>query len=167
MDALSGARSLLPLTLAPADASATREPSGAGSSALCSSERPFLLLEGLQLTSAGYAWNRRRVSCVSILRRGARMKTIGLVVLLLAASVCAFAADQGFPCRYEQAFNNNGHVSMELGGGDYEVRAGAADKIVVTCSTETVEQNKKVEVRFVGGKDSTKLKVHGPHNNFS
>jgi len=91
-----------------------------------------------------------------------RMMMSAALVLLLAATVWA----QNQPNRAEQPFSDGGRVNLEMGGGGYEVRAGASDKIVVTYSTEKEEQLKSVEVRFVGGHDSTHLKIHGPHNNF-
>src|SRR4051812_15376602 len=94
------------------------------------------------------------------------MKRAIILVAVLAGAIAARAADKGASNRAEQPFSNNGHIRMELGGGDYEIRPGAADKIVVTYNTERPEQMKDVEVKFVGGRDSTKLKVHGPHNNF-
>src|SRR5437588_9870030 len=93
------------------------------------------------------------------------MKTFALALFALAAATL-LATDQGAvhnDGRYEQAFTDNGRVSMELGGGDYEIRAGAADKIVVVCTAQNPDQLKQADVRFIGGRDATKLKVSGPH----
>jgi hypothetical protein len=63
----------------------------------------------------------------------------------------------------EKSFANGGRVQMYLSGGDYEVRAGASDKIVVTASADG-------EAKFRGdisanGNVAT-IRTDGPHSNF-
>ena len=66
----------------------------------------------------------------------------------------------------EKTFQNHGRVEMQLSGGDYEVRAGAADKIVVTATSDQDFGGKAVraDVTILG----TIAKIHtdGPHSNF-
>lgn len=66
----------------------------------------------------------------------------------------------------EKSFQNGGRVEMQLSGGDYEVRAGAADKIVVTAETDTEYEGHRVraDVNVVG--NIAKIQTDGPHSNF-
>ncbi len=84
-----------------------------------------------------------------------------LGVVLLA--VLTYAQTPG---RVEQSFEPGGHIKLELGGGDYDVRAGAPDKIVITYRTERPEQMKNVDARIGLGLHAAKVQVHGPKSNF-
>ena len=88
----------------------------------------------------------------------------GLCLCILIGAAAAQTATQ--PGHAEQAFANNGRVNLDLSAGEYEIRSGATDKIVVNYSTHDPEHDRDVEVKFVGGHDSTHLTVNGPHNNF-
>jgi len=90
-----------------------------------------------------------------------RAGLVGAVVLIVAGVVLAQT-----PGRVEQKFAPGGRVKLELGGGDYEVRSGADDKIVVTYTTEHADQMKNVDARITTFTGSAKVQVHGPHNNF-
>ncbi len=84
---------------------------------------------------------------------------VASVMLLVASAVC-----QSTPLRVEKTFQNGGHIEMHLGGGDYEVRAGAADKIIVTWTIKNdADANKvKTSANVVG--PLAKLETSGPHN---
>ena len=65
----------------------------------------------------------------------------------------------------EKAFQNHGRVEMQLSGGDYEVRAGAPDKITVTASAdEDSGKAVRADVSVVGS--IAKIHTDGPHSNF-
>src|SRR2546423_9204574 len=85
-----------------------------------------------------------------------------LGVTVLAAVTYA----QTTPGRVEQSFAPGGHIKLELGGGDYEVRAGAPDKIVISYRTERPEQMKDVDARIGLGLHTAEVQVHGPRSNF-
>jgi hypothetical protein len=85
------------------------------------------------------------------------------ILLLMAAT----AAAQSMPRRVEQTFPNNSSVKMELEAGDYEVRAGASDKIVIRYITKTPEQLKRVDARINATGSYAKLIIsNAPHNDF-
>ena len=84
-------------------------------------------------------------------------------VLLMAAT----AAAQSTPGRVEQTFHNDGSVKMDLEAGDYEVRAGASDKVVIRYITRTPEQLKRVDVRInATGRYAKVIISNAPHNDF-
>jgi len=64
----------------------------------------------------------------------------------------------------EKSFQNGGRVQMHLSGGDYEVRAGSSDKIVVTASAD--DESKKVKADIIVNDDVAKIRTAGPHSNF-
>lgn len=83
---------------------------------------------------------------------------------LLAA---AAAADPQAPQRQmESSFASGSSLEMHLGPGDYHVRAGDGDKIVVTCSTRNLEDLRKVKMGIRAGSHGSELWISGPHSNF-
>ena len=66
--------------------------------------------------------------------------------------------------RVEKAFQNSGQVRMRLGGGDYEIRAGSADRIVIewTVKNDAAAAKVKTKLNIVGS--SAKIKTSGPHD---
>ncbi len=86
--------------------------------------------------------------------------------LILSVVLVAAAAAQTTPGHVERAFQNNGNVKIELSGGDYDVRAGASDKIVINYRTKTPEQLKQVDARITPEGTYAKIKIDGPHSDF-
>ena len=66
----------------------------------------------------------------------------------------------------EKSFQNGGRVEMQLSGGDYEVRAGAADKIVVTATSDNEDSGKRVRADITAIGNIAKIYTDGPHSNF-
>ena len=66
----------------------------------------------------------------------------------------------------EKAFQNHGRVEMQLSGGDYEVRAGASDKIVVTATDDHDSERKAIRADIVVMGTIAKIHTDGPHSNF-
>jgi hypothetical protein len=92
------------------------------------------------------------------------MKRFLMVVALLVSLAGAVLAQT--PGRVEQKFAPGGRIKLELGGGDYEVHAGADDRIMVTYTTENEKDMKNVDARISTFTGAAKVQVHGPHNNF-
>jgi hypothetical protein len=86
--------------------------------------------------------------------------------LVLSVVLVAAAMAQTEPGRVERQFQNNGNIKMELDAGDYEVRAGSSDKIVISYHTRTSDQLKQVDAQISGSGSYAKIKVSGPHNDF-
>src|SRR5579859_5867174 len=63
----------------------------------------------------------------------------------------------------EKSFQNGGRVQMYLSGGDYDVRAGATDKIVVTASADG---ETKVRADITANGNVATIRTNGPHSNF-
>ena len=80
---------------------------------------------------------------------------------LLAA--LALAEPQSVPGRAESSFNSGSNLALHLGGGDYQIRPGAGDKIVVTYTTRNEGERKKVKVEIRARDGGSELWVSGPH----
>jgi hypothetical protein len=93
---------------------------------------------------------------------GTPMKPTLLAAILLLTTIAVAES-----VRSEKPLQNHGRVEMRLSGGDYEVRAGATDKIVVTATSDGESSNKKVraDVTVLGGAIA-KIQTDGPHSNF-
>src|SRR5437870_5416976 len=89
-----------------------------------------------------------------------------LLVLAIFAALATATLAQPATGRVEQKFAPGGHVKLELGGGDYDLKAGASDKIVITYHTEYPEQMNNVDARINTFPGAAKVQVHGPHSNF-
>lgn len=89
-----------------------------------------------------------------------------LQLTTLAALLASLAMGQTNASRVEKAFQNGGHIQMDLSAGDYEVRAGAGDKIVVSMTARDQSQlrNAKAELKVV--EKLAHLTTSGPHNDF-
>ena len=64
----------------------------------------------------------------------------------------------------EKSFANGGRIQMYLSGGDYDVRAGASDKIVVTASADDDSKRVRADVTING--NEARIRTDGPHSNF-
>jgi hypothetical protein len=93
----------------------------------------------------------------------AMKRFLGVVALLVSVAGAALAQTPG---RVEQKFAPGGRIKLELGGGDYDVRAGADDKIVVSYTTGADDDMKHVDARVSAFTGAAKVQVHGPHTNF-
>ena len=89
-----------------------------------------------------------------------RMVWVFSAVTMLATNTLG----QANPLRVEKAFQSSGEIRMQLGGGDYEVRAGSADRIVIewTVKNEAAAAKVKTKLNIVGS--SAKIKTSGPHD---
>jgi hypothetical protein len=88
-----------------------------------------------------------------------------MVWLFLAVAMLAtHAMGQLNPVRVEKTFQSSGQVRMQLGGGNYDIRAGSADRIVIewTVKNEATVPKVKTKLNIVGR--SAKLETSGPHN---
>ena len=54
-------------------------------------------------------------------------------------------------------------MALHLGGGEYQIRPGAGDKIVVTYATRRDGEFKKVKVEICSRDGGSELWVSGPH----
>ena len=88
-----------------------------------------------------------------------RMVRLFSAITLLATSALA----QSNPLHMEKAFQSNGQIRMQLGGGDYEVRAGSADKIVIEWTVKNEHDAAKVKTKLSIVGQSAKLETSGPH----
>lgn len=79
--------------------------------------------------------------------------------------LAANAVGQSNPLRVEKSFQSSGQIRMQLGGGDYEVRAGSADRIVVEWTVQNEAAAAKVKTKLNIAGPVAKLKTSGPHNN--
>jgi hypothetical protein len=88
-----------------------------------------------------------------------RMVWLFSAVTMLATNTLG----QSNPLRVEKVFQTNGQIRMQLGGGDYEVRAGSADRIVIewTVKNDAAAAKVKTKINIVGS--SAKIKTSGPH----
>ena len=88
-----------------------------------------------------------------------RMVWLLSAVIMLATNTLG----QSNPLRVEKAFQSSGQIRMQLGGGDYEVRAGSADRIVIdwTVKNDAAAKKVKTKINIVGS--SAKIKTSGPH----
>jgi hypothetical protein len=70
---------------------------------------------------------------------------------------------QSTPLRVEKTFQSGGQIRMQLGGGDYEVRGGSSDRIVIewTVKNDAAASKVKRKINIVGS--SAKIKTSGPH----
>lgn len=66
----------------------------------------------------------------------------------------------------EKSFRNGGRIEMQLSGGDYEVRAGAADRIVVTATADGEYERPRVRADVTAIGQIAKIHTDGPHSNF-
>jgi hypothetical protein len=87
-------------------------------------------------------------------------------ITLAAALMLASAGMAAESVHSEKSFQNGGRVEMQLSGGDYEVRAGAADKIVVTASAEGEYEHPRVRADISAIGNIAKIHTDGPHSNF-
>jgi hypothetical protein len=85
----------------------------------------------------------------------------GIASLLLVAA--AADAQQG---TLERPFAPGGSVRMDLGAGDYDIRAGRDDRILVQWETRSAEDAARVKVDIRREKSTATLTTTGPHNNF-
>ena len=88
-------------------------------------------------------------------------------IVLLCVAVGLFATStlaQSSPQRVEKAFQGGGQIQMRLGSGDYELRAGRGDRILIewTAKNDANAAKVKTKLNIVGG--SAKLHISGPHN---
>ena len=99
------------------------------------------------------------------------MKWTASLAMLLAAGFCASACGQAQngadtiekPIVTEKPFVEGGHIAMQLGGGDYEIRSAAGNQIRVTLSRNISDA--KVELKTSGTHADVNVK-DTPHNNF-
>ena len=88
------------------------------------------------------------------------------LTILAACSLMALAAaaePQAVPGRAESSFTSGSNLALHLGGGDYQIRPGAGDKIVVTYTTRKDGDLKKVKVEIRARSSGSELWVSGPH----
>ncbi len=91
-------------------------------------------------------------------------RPLSIVVIALLASTLALAQTNG---RSEAAFHQDGAVKLDLSSGDWTVRAGATDKIVVTLNgTSSGVRNTKVKID-VSGNSATVTVRNTPDGSFS
>jgi hypothetical protein len=83
------------------------------------------------------------------------------VVMMLAPAVMLAET-----VRSEKPFQNGGRIEMQLSGGDYEIRSGTADKIVVTAETDAEYEGHKVHADITTVGQIAKIHTEGPHSNF-
>ncbi len=90
------------------------------------------------------------------------------VVAMLAVAGLSLAA---VPARAQQGslerpFVSGGKIRMDLGAGDYTIRAGREDRILVQWETRTADDaaGVKVDIRREGA--SATVTTKGPHSNF-
>ncbi|HXZ27176.1 MAG TPA: hypothetical protein VEG08_04150 [Terriglobales bacterium] len=89
----------------------------------------------------------------------------GLLAILATCSLLAVAAaaePQAGPGKAESSFSSGSSLAMHLGGGDYQIRAGSGDRIVVTYSTRKEKELQKVKVEFRTRDGASELWVSGP-----
>jgi hypothetical protein len=91
-----------------------------------------------------------------------------LAILATSCLLAALAAaePQQAPGRAESSFNSGSNLALHLGGGDYQIRPGAGDKIVVTYITRNEDQLKKVKVAIRARDGGSELWVSGPRKDF-
>ena len=71
------------------------------------------------------------------------------------------------PGSVQQQFAAGGVVRMHLEAGQYQIRAGNSDEIVVTCSSDDPEKLHKVRVNMKTSGTTADVYVHDtPHNDF-
>ena len=89
-----------------------------------------------------------------------RARILAVVLMVAPAGMVAETV------RSEKPFQNGGRIEMQLSGGDYVVRAGTADKIVVTAETDKEYEGHRVhaDISIVG--QIAKIRTDGPHSNF-
>ena len=90
-----------------------------------------------------------------------RRSLLILATCLLLAALAA-AEPQSGPGRAESSFNSGSNLALHLGGGDYQIRPGAGDKIVVTYTTRNQGELKKVKVQIRARDGGSELWVSGP-----
>lgn len=83
--------------------------------------------------------------------------------LLAAVAVAVPGASQR---EMESSFQPGSKLALHLGGGDYRIRPGAGDKIVVTYSAKDEGQLKKVKLQIRARNDGSELWLSGPHKDF-
>lgn len=91
-----------------------------------------------------------------------RIALLCLLVRLFATSALA----QSSPQRVEKAFQEGGQIQMRLGSGDYELRAGRADRILIEWTAKNDADAAKVKTKLNIVEGSAKIQVSGPHNDF-
>ena len=95
-----------------------------------------------------------------------RMRLVTLSLVLAGAGL-ALAQSGGNSAVVEQKFAAGGSVKLELEAGDYDVRAGANDKIVVRYRARDAEQLSQIRVEITGAPPATKVRVYNtPHSAF-
>ncbi len=93
-------------------------------------------------------------------------RSLAILAACFLLAVVAAAEPQSVPGRAESSFTSGSNLAMHLGAGDYHIRSGAGDKIVVTYTTRDEDQLKKVKVEVRAREDGSELWVSGPHKNF-
>ena len=83
--------------------------------------------------------------------------------ILAAGLVFAPALLTAETAHSEKTFQNGGRIQMYLSGGDYDVRAGATDKIIVTASADF---EGKVRADIATNGNVATIRTDGPHSNF-
>lgn len=91
-----------------------------------------------------------------------------LAILAACVLLAALAmAEPGVSQRQmESSFQPGSNLALHLGGGDYHIRAGSGDKIVVTYSAKDEDQLKKVKLEIRARNDGSELWLSGPHKDF-
>ena len=88
---------------------------------------------------------------------------LAILPVCLLLSALAAAEPQVSQRQMESSFQPGSKLALHLGGGDYHIRAGSGDKIVVTCAARSEDQLKKVKVEIRSRSDGSELWVSGPH----
>jgi len=91
------------------------------------------------------------------------MRTVLLFSAVIALTINALGQEN--PRRVEKTFQGSGQIRMQLGGGDYEVRAGSTDRIVIEWTVKNEHDSAKIKTKLNIVGHAAKLETSGPHNN--
>ncbi|HUK88532.1 MAG TPA: hypothetical protein VLT85_12770 [Terriglobales bacterium] len=93
-------------------------------------------------------------------------RSLAILAACLLLTALAAAEPQASQRQMESSFQPGSNLALHLGGGDYRIRAGSGDKIVVTYSTRSEDQLNKVKVEVRSHSNGSELWVSGPHKDF-
>lgn len=97
--------------------------------------------------------------------KGAGRLTVVFAAVLAAASLIpgSAAAQTG---SVERPFVAGGQVRMDLSAGDYTIRAGSNDRVLVQWETRSADEAARVRVDIQRQGSGATITTNGPHNNF-